>query len=298
MSVPLKEERRSELPLIIFTTCVPAAEGLTLCALAAGWGAGAPASFLVNLLPNMLSSGMAAAVAFILTTVGMLASIAHLAKPLRAPRSLANLASSWLSREIAFVGAFWALLALWALGAAIGASALALAAQAGAAAVGAGLMWVIARAYRVSTRPAWCGSEGLIELWAGALGAGSALALLTCANSSALFAALMVGLAVLGLLLDVHSHRHRKARLQTEAVNSDERIPLTLNRYEKLAPHIKALWIAEGICVVVMAVCAALALPLPIMALVSAGQLAVHGMHRNVFYELPIQVRHLARLKK
>ena len=104
---------RSEVPLICFTVLAPAAAGASLFALP-------------------LSGGWAlAAVVVLMVTAGMLASIAHLARPLRAPRSLAHLGSSWLSREILAVSAFWALAALWlvcelggalALGGAVGAA--------------------------------------------------------------------------------------------------------------------------------------------------------------------------------
>lgn len=181
-------EERSEVPLICFTTLSPAAVG-----------AGAFA------LP--LGGGWALAFAVVLmVTAGMLASIAHLARPLRAPRSLAHLGSSWLSREILAVSAFWALAALWlvcelggalalggdpaadgvgAAGAAAGAAepaggfpwtAAARAFHGAAAVVGIVLLWVIAKAYRVHGQPAWDGSDTFWELVAGALGSGGTVA--------------------------------------------------------------------------------------------------------------------------
>lgn len=86
---------RSEAPLICFTVFAPAAAGASLFALPLGGGRAL------------------AAVVVLMVTAGMLASIAHLARPLRAPRSLAHLGSSWLSREILVVSAFWALAVLW-----------------------------------------------------------------------------------------------------------------------------------------------------------------------------------------
>lgn len=273
------------MPLIVFTTCVPAAVGLAFCALVAGSGCGA------------------AACAFVLTTVGMVASIAHLARPLRAPRSLTNLASSWLSREILLVGAFWGLLAIWFAAGVLPVPAgvsnvLAVAANALAAALGSVLLFVIARAYRVSTRPAWCGSEGLMELWAGACGAGSACALL-CAG---LPVSVALMLAILGLVLDVLSHKGRVKRLERLASQFDERIPLTLAHYAKLMPRVRQLWAAESICigvVVIMQVsCASALLLVALAAVLSVAQLLVHGAHRWVFYEAPVQVRYVARLRK
>lgn len=82
-----------ELPLIAFTTCAPAALGVAFVALMEG---------IVAFSSTGLWFGgwRFAALAVVFTTVGMLASVMHLAKPLRAPRSLANVKSSWLSREI------------------------------------------------------------------------------------------------------------------------------------------------------------------------------------------------------
>lgn len=169
------DAQRSELPLICFTTFAPAAVGAAAFALPLGGGA-----------------PIAAAVA-LMVTAGMLASVAHLARPLRAPRSLAHLGSSWLSREILAISAFWALAALWLAGelgragmlpdAGIGPaadagvwSAAALGFHGAAVAVGVVLLWVIAKAYRVHGQPAWDGSDTFWELVAGALGSGGAVA--------------------------------------------------------------------------------------------------------------------------
>ena len=194
---------RSEVPLICFTVFAPAAAGASLFALPLGGG------------------WALAAIVVLMVTAGMLASIAHLARPLRAPRSLAHLGSSWLSREILVVSAFWTLAVLWLLcelggagmfGGAVGAAASsgaagepaieAFAAGSGAAGaaegaaaaavfpwaavtcgfhvaavvIGAVLLWVIARAYRVHGQPAWDGSDAFWELVAGALGSGGTVA--------------------------------------------------------------------------------------------------------------------------
>ena len=158
-------EERSEVPLICFTTLSPAAVGASLFALPIGGGAAV------------------AAVVALMVTAGMLASIAHLARPLRAPRSLAHLGGSWLSREILVVSAFWALAVLWlvcelggagAFGGAAGAAARGF--HIAAVVVGVVLLWVIARAYRIHGQPAWDGSDTFWELVAGALGSGGTVA--------------------------------------------------------------------------------------------------------------------------
>lgn len=156
---------RSEVPLICFTVFSPAAVGASLFALPIGGGW--TLAFAVVLM----------------VTAGMLASIAHLARPLRAPRSLAHLGGSWLSREILVVSAFWALAVLWlacelggagAFGGAAGAAARGF--HVAAIVVGVVLLWVIARAYRVHGQPAWDGSDTFWELVAIALGSGGAVA--------------------------------------------------------------------------------------------------------------------------
>ena len=182
------EAERSEVPLICFTVFAPAAAGASLFALPLGGGRAL------------------AAIVVLMVTTGMLASVAHLARPLRAPRSLTHLGSSWLSREILAVSAFWALAALWlvcelggalalggdpaadgvgAAGAAAGAAepaggfpwtAAARAFHGAAAVVGIVLLWVIAKAYRVHGQPAWDGSDTFWELVAGALGSGGTVA--------------------------------------------------------------------------------------------------------------------------
>lgn len=154
------EAERSEAPLICFTVFAPAAAGASLFALPLGGGRAL------------------AAVVVLMVTTGMLASIAHLARPLRAPRSLAHLGSSWLSREILVVSAFWALAALW-LVCELGGFPWTTTARGfhiAAVVVGIVLLWAIARAYRVHGQPAWDGSDTFWELVAGALGSGGAVA--------------------------------------------------------------------------------------------------------------------------
>lgn len=175
-------EERSEVPLICFTTLSPAAVG-----------AGAFA------LP--LGGGWALAFAVVLmVTAGMLASVAHLARPLRAPRSLAHLGSSWLSREILVVSAFWALAVLW-LVCELGGFPWSTAARgfhAAAVVVGIVLLWTIARAYRVHGQPAWDGSDTLWELVAGALGSGGTVAAAVAAGQGIFGFGGMLPLVMLG----------------------------------------------------------------------------------------------------
>ena len=267
MSIPLTQEERSESALVAFTLLVPAITALALAC------------------------------------VGMTGSITHLAKPLRAPTSLRNVRSSWLSREIAAVSVFWAFELAW-LGseAALTVSqdsvqdvlAIAsLSSRAFAVVGGALLLAVIARAYKVSTRLAWCGPECLMELTDCALGAGGALYAASAGLSLGGFG--VVGIAsaiagVAGLALDVFSHRRRRLRLESLREQSDERIPLTLTRYDELRSLVLAAWLVE-IAAVLLAVAT-------LFWVASLAQLVAHALHRQVFYKLPVQVRYTAKLRK
>ena len=288
MSTPLTQEGRSESALVAFTLLVPASAGVALFALAFGGGV------------------RPAIAALALAGVGMAGSIAHLAKPLRAPTSLRNIRSSWLSREIAAVSVFWAFELVWlaseaatvaARGSALGffadaAPAASLLFRAATVSGGAFLLVVIARAYKVSTRPAWCGPECLMELFACALGAGSALyaASTGCSLAEPSVAATVSLIAVAGLALDVSSHRRRRLRLENLSEQSDERIPLTLARYDELRSSIHMAWLIE-IAAVALAVAT-------LFWAASLAQLVAHALHRQVFYKLPVQVRYTARLRK
>ena len=158
---------------------------------------------------------------------------------------------------------------------------------------GALLLAVIARAYKVSTRPAWCGPECLMELTACALGAGGALYAASAGLSLGGFG--VVGIAsaiagVAGLALDVFSHRRRRLRLESLREQSDERIPLTLTRYDELRSLVLAAWLVE-IAAVLLAVAT-------LFWVASLAQLVAHALHRQVFYKLPVQVRYTAKLRK
>lgn len=258
MSIPLNEKKHSEAPLIAFTLCTPAAVGVAALAALLGFRTPGVAACLL------------AAASLALATVGMLASIFHLAKPLRAPFSLRHLSSSWLSREIVAVAAFWLFDAAWLLGCLLPDDAVLVAGEGLAATSGVALLFVITRAYHVPTRPAWTGVEGLLELVAAACGAGSGVVLLCLFGSlaleglgaapsatsivePALFAARLATLCaaqIAAFALDVASHRLRRARLAAMAEASDERIPLTLANYDKLRPMLRKAWTVEGMAAV------------------------------------------------
>jgi anaerobic dimethyl sulfoxide reductase subunit C (anchor subunit) len=83
---------REHLPLVLFTLLAQAGIGLWLAALVLGAGPG-PAR-------------AAGAGAVLLTALGLGTAFLHLGRPLGAHRALANLKSSWLSRECLLLGGF------------------------------------------------------------------------------------------------------------------------------------------------------------------------------------------------
>lgn len=186
---PHAHEEKSELPLILFTLCASASVGVAACALVAfavdlfiqgGFVAGQAAydlrlmGFDLALQTGVVQPALALA-SLALASIGMLASIAHLAKPLRAPNALRNLASSWLSREILAVSAYWFVCAAW-LVACFVSGVLALACCCVALVLGGLVLVSAAKAYRIHGQPLWDGPETNIELYAAACGAGVPLA--------------------------------------------------------------------------------------------------------------------------
>lgn len=314
MSVPLRQAESSETALIVFTLLVPASVGVALFTLLFGGG-----------LPVAIA-------AFLLASIGMAGSITHLAKPLRAPTSLRNLRSSWLSREIAVVIVYWVFVAIWlasegtmiaaeagalrpevptALATAMPAASLA--ARALATIGGAVLLAVIERAYRVPTRPAWCGHECLMELAATALGAGATVyAAITgwaalqaaVADTTAPVAMVLAAgalAALIGLILDIMSHRRRYKRLEGLREQSDERIPLMLAHYGELQGKVRLAWGVETAAVLITVAAATIgsgAAAVTLLCLAVVLQLVAHALQRWAFYELPVQVRWVQRLRK
>lgn len=89
--------------------------------------------------------------------LGMLASLGHLGNPLNAPRAVANLGSSWLSREIFFSVLFAAAGAVFAFmqWRKIGTFAVRNAIAWIAAIIGLVLVYSMAQVYMLETQPAW-----------------------------------------------------------------------------------------------------------------------------------------------
>lgn len=144
---------RHELPLIAFTVCAPAGVGACWCAtILAGIG--------------IEQAVWVMATALVLTCIAMIASIVHLAKPLRAPTAIKNWKTSCLSREILLVAGFALLALLAALLLWFRGGWLASFVSVCASIEGVCLLIMVARAYRVSGQPGWNGADGLLEVFA------------------------------------------------------------------------------------------------------------------------------------
>ncbi len=290
------EAERSEVPLICFTVLAPAAAGASLFALP-------------------LSGGWAlAAVVVLMVTAGMLASIAHLARPLRAPRSLAHLGSSWLSREILVVSAFWALAVLW-LVCELGGFPWTTTARGfhiAAVVVGIVLLWVIARAYRVHGQPAWDGSDTFWELVAIALGSGGAVAAAAAAGQGIagfggtlplmlLGVVALIGLASSSALIRFASGRRMR---RVGELADRERTPRALAARDTLTagePRLYRRFNAVAIALALAALCVGL-LPLLggltaiatsiALAFSALSELVAQASIRNRFYSLAQHARY------
>lgn len=306
-------EERSEVPLICFTTLSPAAVGAGAFALPLGGG------------------WALAAVVVLMVTAGMLASVAHLARPLRAPRSLAHLGGSRLSREILVVSAFWALAVLWlvcelggagAFGGAAGAAARGF--HIAAVVVGVVLLWVIARAYRVHGQPAWDGSDTFWELVAGALGSGGTVAaavvagqgaamggafcpgsIFGCCSAATLGLVAILAIAVSCLVMGF-AHRRRAARVAALAeMEGGPRARAARDGLAKGASEPRAYLMLEslaGVCALAASVAALLlggnaagdVLVAAALAFSAIFELAAQASIRDRFYSLAQHARFVA----
>ncbi len=142
-----------EWPLVAFTIAGQTAVGFLLVAglplfFSRGGAPGAPARG-PRLAVVAAALGLMAAAAFV--------SFFHLQHPLRAVRVLANLRTSWLSREILFELAVLALLAVLAflLGTRTGEEGLLRALFAAAGISGVLFVWSMSRVYMLKSVPAW-----------------------------------------------------------------------------------------------------------------------------------------------
>lgn len=103
--------------------------------------------------------------------VGLLASILHLGNPINAPRAIANLASSWLSREIFCSVAFFGMAVLFTAMQLFKWGSAALRGVVGwvGAVIGVGLVFCMARAYMLPTQPSWNSLATPVSFYAASL---------------------------------------------------------------------------------------------------------------------------------
>lgn len=220
----------SHLPLVLFTLCAGMSVGVVLAALIDAVYEMVTFRSFLPLLPRIPPIRLMhtliilqtdaiqlalACIALALTSVGMVASIAHLAKPLCAPRALTNLASSWLSREILIVAAYWASIALWTALQFVS-DECALLSCAVALALGCVLLIVAARAYAIPSQPAWNGRDTALELFAVACGTGLPLASLVVlwmrGIAPHMLTLFLTGIIAAALIFD-YAQRYRTGRL-------------------------------------------------------------------------------------
>jgi len=171
----------NERPLVAFTLLTQMAVGafLTLGALDV-WAGGLAGQPSAQALTNgaLLAAGSVVAAA-------LFASLLHLGTPRNAWRSLANLRSSWLSREILFALAFAGLGGLFAAlrWSGAGAPALRFWVALAAGLCGVALVYAMARVYRLRTVKSWDTPLTAVSFFAttlllGSLAVGTGLVLL------------------------------------------------------------------------------------------------------------------------
>ncbi len=185
---------KAEWPLVIFTVLAQAAAGL--CVLDAGLRLVFPTA--------VVPSGGVLGVAFALLALGGLVSVAHLGRAPAARYALANLRTSWLSREMLAVGALAGVTLLGFVLSRLGHTASPF--PWAAAALGGFLVVAIARVYMLRTVPAWnsWATPATFGCTAAVLGAAGLALLLALQGDPAMGSALRTLGAVAALFTIVH----------------------------------------------------------------------------------------------
>lgn len=152
--------REENLPLVGFTALSPIAIG------------GLAGLLLVRGTPSVDADWGALAVLGV-ALLALVASALHLGRPLRAYRAMAQLSTSWLSREVVLFGIFVLLLAAYALPIhARGWDEIRGPLAILACVVGGLSLWATGEVYRLPSRPTWNSWRTVASLLLGALGAG------------------------------------------------------------------------------------------------------------------------------
>lgn len=270
----LSEAVKEEWGLILFTILPPSAVGMILIGVLAG-------SPLGVRLP-----------AAIVTALGLLASVGHLARPIRAPFSIRHWTQSWLSREILVAVTFFLLCLAWVVVGQIN-NAAALYIGIACLIVGAALIYVMGRAYQVWARPAWDGPEVFGEIGAVALVSGvplGELALATIGGSQWLGWVGLVSILI-GLALDFLAGQHRIERLKQQSTTRH-------NARESLEQCLRLSRYTQG--VLYLDIAAAIG---ALLAVITGGAIVAWSLSflfglvsqllsRIIFYALPVQRRY------
>ena len=103
--------------MVFFTTLAGAGQGLMLALVGVDLAARAG----LATAPSPLSLVVGAGLVLVLCGVGLIASVFHLGRPMRAWRAVAMWRTSWLSREVIVLPAFMAVVFAWGLSHAMGA---------------------------------------------------------------------------------------------------------------------------------------------------------------------------------
>ena len=269
-----------EWALIAFTILMPTSVGMTLV------GALTDHSQILSLA----TGGVGA--------LGLLASIGHLARPLRAPFSILNWQHSWLSREILVAITHWLFVIGWCLAVYFKEPILARLFPLCALIIGIVLLHVIAQAYRVHSRPAWNGIETLIELYAEMLGLGISVGVLVLSLGFKFLPipgwalVLCVGL---GAAMDYWAQSHRMRRLTQ--MPPRENVMATLVRYKEIYAFSRNVVVFD--CMALLFSLGLIFFPkiwMIFLILMVAAELIGHFFARFVFYTLPIQTRYAPQI--
>ena len=168
--------KAADWSLVCFTLMTQSAVGLVFLDMAGNW-----CSSVVQ--TDMSFRTMA--LAFGLTSAGLLAALTHLAAPRHAPHALRNTAASWLSREALLVPMFALALVLSMAAERLGASGAPSVLKFAALLLGCSALWAMIKVYLLETVPAWNTPATALEFIGSALLLGGALSIVAAFFGSA-----------------------------------------------------------------------------------------------------------------
>ena len=275
----LVEALHSEWGLILFTTLVPIACGIVLIGMLAG---------------SPIEAGITAVV---VAGLGLLASVGHLDRPVRAPFSIRHLRTSWLSREILMAVIFFLLTLTWAIVSYLNyESAIYLGIAALIAAIP--LFLSMGESYLIWARPAWDGPEIFAEIATVILIAGfpaGELAIASAKPANWLGWVGVSGVAVgLGLYYWATNHRlHRLASLTSQRHNASE----SLARCQSLRGSFQVAFSLGVLALIGAIIAVTTELYIAGWATALGCGLVSQLLSRTLFYSLPVQTRYVVPIK-